>query len=180
MSREEKKLLRKTRKGDSVAFEEIVRRYQSLVYSSALQVVKDPAAAQDVAQESFIAAYLSLANLRSVDAFLHGSGPSRYLNLLPIGPWDDVHTIPCTTPKKNPGFLRIPRNQSRYASSQVKEYLIRLGKRLASIQKRKGYSLRNGARKGIENEERRIRLRWNSPVGHVPRIPVGPKLSVRG
>jgi RNA polymerase sigma factor (sigma-70 family) len=69
MSREEKELLRKARLGDTVAFGEIVRRYQSLVYSSALQVVRDPAAAQDVAQDSFIAAYLSLGTLRSVDAF---------------------------------------------------------------------------------------------------------------
>jgi len=69
MSREEKELLRRARRGDTVAFGEIVRRYQSLVYSSALQVVRDPAAAQDVAQEAFIAAYLSLKNLRSVDAF---------------------------------------------------------------------------------------------------------------
>jgi RNA polymerase sigma factor (sigma-70 family) len=69
MAREEKELLRRARKGDTAAFGEIVRRYQSLVYSSALQVVRDPAAAQDVAQESFIAAYLSLKNLRSVDAF---------------------------------------------------------------------------------------------------------------
>ncbi|MGA7105157.1 MAG: sigma-70 family RNA polymerase sigma factor [Candidatus Deferrimicrobiaceae bacterium] len=69
MAREEKELLRRARKGDTAAFGEIVRRYQSLVYSSALQVVRDPAAAQDVAQESFIAAYLSLRNLRSVDAF---------------------------------------------------------------------------------------------------------------
>ncbi|MGB3399622.1 MAG: sigma-70 family RNA polymerase sigma factor [Candidatus Deferrimicrobiaceae bacterium] len=69
MGGEEKELLRRARKGDTAAFGEIVRRYQSLVYSSALQVVRDPAAAQDVAQESFIAAYLSLKNLRSVDAF---------------------------------------------------------------------------------------------------------------
>ncbi|MGA6994194.1 MAG: sigma-70 family RNA polymerase sigma factor [Candidatus Deferrimicrobiaceae bacterium] len=69
MAREEKELLHRAREGDTAAFGEIVRRYQSLVYSSALQVVRDPTAAQDIAQESFIAAYLSLKNLRSIDAF---------------------------------------------------------------------------------------------------------------
>ncbi len=69
MAREEKELLRRARMGDAAAFGEIVRRYQSLVYAAALPVVKDPSAAQDVAQESFIAAYLALGNLRSMDAF---------------------------------------------------------------------------------------------------------------
>lgn len=69
MSGEEKELLRRARKGDTVAFGEIVRRYQSLVYASALQVVRDPSAAQDVAQETFISAYASLPKLRSDDAF---------------------------------------------------------------------------------------------------------------
>jgi RNA polymerase sigma-70 factor (ECF subfamily) len=69
MARQEKELLRRARDGDTVAFGEIVRKYQSLVYSSALQVVRDPTAAQDVAQESFIAAHLSLPKLRSDDAF---------------------------------------------------------------------------------------------------------------
>lgn len=69
MSREERDLLKKARKGDTAAFGEIVRRYQGLVYAAALQVVRNPSAAQDVAQESFIAAYASLPKLRSDDAF---------------------------------------------------------------------------------------------------------------
>lgn len=69
MSREEKDLLKKARSGDAAAFGEIVGRYQGLVYATALQIVRSPSAAQDVAQESFIAAYASLPKLRSDDAF---------------------------------------------------------------------------------------------------------------
>ena len=50
-------------------FGEIVRRYQYLVYAAALQIVKDPAAAQDIAQETFISAFASLKDLRSLEAF---------------------------------------------------------------------------------------------------------------
>lgn len=69
MSSDEKELLRRARDGNASAFGEIVRRYQSLVYAAALQVVRNPAAAQDVAQEAFIAAFTSLKDLRSYAAF---------------------------------------------------------------------------------------------------------------
>jgi len=69
MRTEETTLLAKSRNGDADAFGKIVRRYQGLVYATALQIVRNPAAAQDVAQETFIAAYASLSKLRSDDAF---------------------------------------------------------------------------------------------------------------
>jgi len=69
MRTEEKTLLEKSRNGDADAFGKIVTRYQGLVYATALQIVRNPAAAQDVAQETFIAAYASLSKLRSDDAF---------------------------------------------------------------------------------------------------------------
>jgi len=69
MRKEEQELLERSRSGDSAAFGEIVKRYQGLVYATALPVVRIPAAAQDVAQEAFISAYVSLSKLRSDDAF---------------------------------------------------------------------------------------------------------------
>ena len=69
MSREERKLLEMSAQGDTAAFGEIVRRYQHPVYAAALQIVKVPAAAQDVAQETFISAFAALKNLRSPDTF---------------------------------------------------------------------------------------------------------------
>jgi RNA polymerase sigma-70 factor (ECF subfamily) len=69
MPKEEKELLGKSARGDAEAFGEIVRRYQYPVYVTALQIVKAPAAAQDVAQETFISAFAALKDLRSPDTF---------------------------------------------------------------------------------------------------------------
>src|SRR4030065_1854575 len=69
MPREEKDLLRKSARGDAASFGEVVRKYRYLVYAVALQIVKDPAAAQDVAQDTFISAFSALKDLRSLEAF---------------------------------------------------------------------------------------------------------------
>lgn len=69
MPKHEKDLLRKAARGDAASFGEIVRRYQHLVYAAAMQIVKDPAAAQDIAQETFISAFAGLKDLRSEEAF---------------------------------------------------------------------------------------------------------------
>ncbi len=69
MPKDEIDLLRKSARGDAASFGEIVRKYRYLVYAVALQIVKDPAAAQDVAQETFISAFAALKNLRSMEAF---------------------------------------------------------------------------------------------------------------
>lgn len=69
MKRDEKELIQRSKEGDPAAFGEIVRRYQQPVYALAFHVVRDPAAAQDVAQEAFISAFTALKNLRSDDAF---------------------------------------------------------------------------------------------------------------
>ena len=69
--REEKEteLIAKAREGDTAAFGEIVRRYQSLVHATALQILKNASLAEDVAQDAFIAAYSSLRDLRSNGSF---------------------------------------------------------------------------------------------------------------
>jgi RNA polymerase sigma-70 factor (ECF subfamily) len=69
MKSDEKELIRRSKQGDAAAFGEIVRRYQQPVYAVAFQIVREPAAAQDVAQESFISAFTALKDLRSDDAF---------------------------------------------------------------------------------------------------------------
>jgi RNA polymerase sigma factor (sigma-70 family) len=69
MPKAEKDLLRRSAQGDAESFGEVVRKYQYLVYTTALQIVKDPAAAQDVAQETFISAFASLKDLRSMESF---------------------------------------------------------------------------------------------------------------
>jgi RNA polymerase sigma-70 factor (ECF subfamily) len=67
--KEERDLLRKSARGDAASFGEIVRKYEYLVYAAALQIVKNPAAAQDIAQETFISSFAALKDLRSPEAF---------------------------------------------------------------------------------------------------------------
>jgi RNA polymerase sigma-70 factor, ECF subfamily len=70
MRREEEiDLIRKAKEGDTAAFAVMIRRYQNLVYATAFQILKDPALAEDVAQEAFVAAFQSLQDLRTESSF---------------------------------------------------------------------------------------------------------------
>ena len=53
------------RSGDAAAFAVLVRRYQSMVYSLALHVLRSRAAAEDLAQEVFLELYRSLPRIES-------------------------------------------------------------------------------------------------------------------
>lgn len=50
--------------GDREAFAEIVRKHQSFVYGACMRVVKNPALAEDVAQETFLRAWRALGDFR--------------------------------------------------------------------------------------------------------------------
>jgi RNA polymerase sigma-70 factor (ECF subfamily) len=70
MRREEEiDLVRKAKEGDTLAFAEIICRYQNLVFATALHILKDQALAEDVAQEAFVAAFRSLQDLRMESSF---------------------------------------------------------------------------------------------------------------
>lgn len=49
---------------DANAFERLVREHQHMVYCVALSFCKDPASAEDVAQEAFLKAYRSVDEMR--------------------------------------------------------------------------------------------------------------------
>jgi RNA polymerase sigma-70 factor, ECF subfamily len=72
----ERKLLRAARRGDTAAQEELFRRHWRPMYRAAYLIVQDAAAAEDVAQEAFLAA------IRSLD---------RFDLRRPLGPW--LHRI---------------------------------------------------------------------------------------
>ena len=55
--------------GDRDAFEALVRRHQTRIVNYAMAIVRDPADAEDVAQETFIRAYRSLARFRGDSSF---------------------------------------------------------------------------------------------------------------
>jgi len=70
MRREEEiDLIRKAKGGDTSAFTVMIRRYKNLVYATAFQILKDPALAEDVAQEAFVTAFQSLQHLRTESSF---------------------------------------------------------------------------------------------------------------
>ena len=74
--RHERALVRDAQRGSSAAFEQLFRSHWPRAYRAALLVVGDAAAAEDIAQESFLAA------VRALDRFDRGR---------PFGPW--LHRI---------------------------------------------------------------------------------------
>ena len=60
-------LVRRDRK--TVAYGELVKRYQSRTYGFAYSLIGDWAQAQDMTQEAFVRAYLNLEQLRDPDKF---------------------------------------------------------------------------------------------------------------
>jgi RNA polymerase sigma-70 factor, ECF subfamily len=54
-------LVRRAQRGDEAAFAELVRRHRDRVYAVTLRLCRNPADAEDALQETFLAAYRSLA-----------------------------------------------------------------------------------------------------------------------
>jgi RNA polymerase sigma-70 factor (ECF subfamily) len=61
---DEEKLIAEAQKGDVSAYNRLVLHYQDTVYNVALRLMKDPASADDAAQEAFISAYKALPRFR--------------------------------------------------------------------------------------------------------------------
>lgn len=57
-------LIQQAKKGDVPAFNRLVLHYQELAYNVAYRIMGQPQAAEDITQESFIAAYQSLNRFR--------------------------------------------------------------------------------------------------------------------
>lgn len=66
---EEKQLVRLAREGSPEAFEELVRKYQPKVFSMALSFTRNREAADDLAQEVFLKAYLALPRFHGKSEF---------------------------------------------------------------------------------------------------------------
>src|SRR5690242_11076417 len=60
-------LVARSRRADAAAFGVLVERHQRLVFGVALARCKDPALAEEVAQEAFVAAWRDLDRLRDVE-----------------------------------------------------------------------------------------------------------------
>ncbi len=64
---EDAELVSRSKSGDVKAFNIIVERYQSRVFSAAARIVRNNATAEDITQEAFVSAY------RAIDKFRGGS-----------------------------------------------------------------------------------------------------------
>jgi len=62
-------LVQRVQKGDKTAFDMLVRKYQHKVVKLVTRYLRDPADAEDVAQEAFIKAYRAIPQFRGDSAF---------------------------------------------------------------------------------------------------------------
>jgi RNA polymerase sigma-70 factor, ECF subfamily len=62
-------LVRRVQGGDKGAFDALVRKYQHKLVKLVMRYVRNPAEAEDIAQEAFIKAYRALPNFRGDSAF---------------------------------------------------------------------------------------------------------------
>ncbi len=61
---EDQELVSRSRDGDADAFNELVERYQRLVYNVCLRMLGDSGAAEDATQDTFLAAYRAIGRFR--------------------------------------------------------------------------------------------------------------------
>lgn len=66
---DEHKLIQYAQAGDADAFGQLVLLHQDFVYDLALGMLRDPAEAEDLAQEAFVRAWLGLPNFRGQSQF---------------------------------------------------------------------------------------------------------------
>ena len=62
-------LVKRVQRGDKTAFDLLVRKYQHKVVKLVLRYVRNPAEAEDIAQEAFIKAYRAIPQFRGDSAF---------------------------------------------------------------------------------------------------------------
>lgn len=66
---EDRELVSKAVAGDVGAFEQLIAEYQQRVYSTVLNMVKNPSRAEDIAQEVFVRAFKTLSGFRQESNF---------------------------------------------------------------------------------------------------------------
>src|SRR5712672_4227582 len=69
MRTNEAELIKSVCSGEREAFYELVRPYERMIYATAISVVKNPADAEEVAQEAVLKAFSNLASFRSESKF---------------------------------------------------------------------------------------------------------------
>lgn len=81
---DEPKLIGQAQQGDLTAYNTLVLHYQDIVYNVALRIMKDPASAEDAAQDAFISAY------KAIKSFRGGSFKSWLLRIVTNTCYDEL------------------------------------------------------------------------------------------
>lgn len=128
----EKFLLRKAMQGDTAAFGEIIKRYQSAVYAVALQILADPVAAQDITQETFVSVFKALKDLRSEDSFpswLHSIARNRALSWRKerkrVAPLEEAGVLQ-SSPNPTEVEIEAERNEAQAFEARVRQIVFSL------------------------------------------------------
>ncbi|MBU4533529.1 MAG: sigma-70 family RNA polymerase sigma factor [Firmicutes bacterium] len=79
-----KKLVRRSQKGDAVAFEQLVTLYQDRIYGLTYHLTGNHADAQDLAQDAFVKAYYALKGFRNEADF------GTWLHRITVNVWINV------------------------------------------------------------------------------------------
>lgn len=66
---DEEKLIARSQSGDVAAFNQIVQRYQQIVYTTVMRLLGDADIAADITQDTFIAAFRSISTFRGGATF---------------------------------------------------------------------------------------------------------------
>lgn len=66
---EERRLLRRSRAGDTKAYGRLVLAHQDLIYGLVLRMVRDPSLAEEITQDAFVKAYRGLGFFREESRF---------------------------------------------------------------------------------------------------------------
>jgi DNA-directed RNA polymerase specialized sigma24 family protein len=106
MAMDHEQLVRRAGGGDVKAFVELTRRFQQFAFGSALALVRDFQHAEDVVQESFVAAWSALPSLAEPAAFpgwLRGIVRHHAFRLLrrkrlPSAPLEEAESFPTKNP----------------------------------------------------------------------------------
>lgn len=81
---DEEKLIARAQQGDVSAYNRLVLHYQDIVYNVAFRIMKDPASADDAAQEAFISAY------KAINSFRGGNFKSWLLRIVTNSCYDEL------------------------------------------------------------------------------------------
>lgn len=122
-------LVQRTRGGDVNAFGELVQRYQTSVYNVCYRLLRDPAEAEDLAQEAFLRAFRRLSTFdaqRPFGPWMRRVAANLCLNALQSRPttvgWEDESDEVPGDPQEAPE----PASDRRELTRRVRAGLLRL------------------------------------------------------